>query len=143
MAHEIRSRAATIPPSTLASAPVTVDISFPPRIVERITWRVPKGAVGLMGWALTSGGGWVIPADYGTYLIAEGESGNWAMEGLHDSGAWQVTGYNLGNQPHTVMLEFHLKFLRLRDEPPAMFDAMSLAAVPDLSRAGPPVTRRR
>ena len=29
------------------------------------------------------------------------------MEGLHDSGKWETTGYNTGAFPHAVFVRFH------------------------------------
>lgn len=108
MAQEIREFAVTIPAGTPISAPVTVDISFPERIVEAIVWKVPSGPSGLMGWQLTSAGAPVIPIQQGTYIVTDNQFATWDLEGYLDSGNWQVTGYNLGIYPHTVYLTFLL-----------------------------------
>lgn len=75
-------------------------------VTELIRWRVPKGSQGLMGWQLTSSGAQVIPATPGAFMVAVGESGVWQLAGLHNTGDWNVTGYNLGAYPHTIYLEF-------------------------------------
>lgn len=108
MVSEIRTRTVTIPAGTPITAPVTTDISFPPRIVTAIYWKVPPGPSGLMGWALTIAGNPVIPRDGGTYIIADGESDTWQLEDYPDQGIWQVTGYNTDIYPHSIYLTFLL-----------------------------------
>jgi hypothetical protein len=141
IAHEIRTFQVTIPPSTVTTAPFTQDVSFPPRIVNAIRWKVPKGAVGLMGWRLTSGGVQVIPNNAGAWIIADGESDRWELEEMPDGGKWDVTGYNFGNQPHSIWLTFHLSYIRPKPAPTVLLAPWQLAPVPDLSAAGPPVAR--
>lgn len=107
MATTVYARSAVIPAGTPIAAPVTIDVSIPQMVTETIEWRQPKGAAGLMGWRLTSGGAAVIPADINTWIITEGETGNFTLQGLHDSGKWEVTGYNLGTFAHGVYVRFH------------------------------------
>lgn len=108
MATELRAFAVVIPAGTALAAPVTVDVSFAPMITERIDWQVPHGSSGLMGWRLTSGGAQVIPKNPGGFLVADGQAGDWQFDGLHDSGKWEVTGYNTGVFPHVVNVRFHV-----------------------------------
>jgi hypothetical protein len=108
MAAEVREFAAVIPAGTPQGAPVTVDVSFPQRIVRQVTWRVPPGPNGLMGWRLSMGGVQVIPTNRGAWVVASDQAETWPLDGLPDSGAWQVTGYNTGAFPHTVYLAFLL-----------------------------------
>lgn len=75
-------------------------------VTEAIRWRVPRGANGVMGWLLSSSGAQVIPETPGGYTVADGESGSWQIENLHNTGDWHVTGYNTGAFPHAVRLEF-------------------------------------
>jgi hypothetical protein len=67
---------------------------------------MPRGSAGLVGWQLTSSGAQVIPANPGSFLVDDGRDGFWQLDSLHTSGDWNVTGYNTGNYPHTVYLEF-------------------------------------
>lgn len=108
MAQEIREFAVTTPPGTAKSAPLVTNISFPERIVTAITYRVPPGPSGLMGWALTSSGTPVIPIQPKTFMVTDNQADTWALEGYLDSGNWQVTSYNTGIYPHTVFLTFQL-----------------------------------
>lgn len=98
----------TVPAGTAKTAPVTVDVSFPPRTVLSVSWRVPPGPSGLMGWALTSAGAPVIPIQPGTYIVTDDQAGLWPLAGFLDSGNWQVTAYNTGLYDHTVYLTFEL-----------------------------------
>lgn len=108
MAQEIREFAITVPAGTLKTAPLTTPIVFPERIVTDISWRVPPGPSGLMGWQLTSAGTPVIPIQQGTYMITDNQADSWPLAGYLDSGNWAVTAYNTGIYPHTLYLTFLL-----------------------------------
>lgn len=108
MAQEIREFAVLVPHGTLQAAPLTVNISFPSRIVREISWRVPPGPSGMMGWQLTSAGTPVIPIQRNTYVVTDNQADRWQLEGYLDSGNWQVTAYNTGLYDHTVYLTFLL-----------------------------------
>jgi hypothetical protein len=108
VAQEIREFAVLIPAGTAKAAPLVTNISFPERLVTAVTYRVPPGPSGLMGWALTSAGTPVIPIQPNTYMVTDNQADTWDLEGYLDSGNWQVTGYNTGIYPHTVYLTFQL-----------------------------------
>lgn len=108
MAREIREFAVLVPANTPKAAPVTVNISFPAREVVAVSWRVPPGPSGLMGWQLTSAGTPVIPIQPNTYMVTDNQADTWPLEGYLDSGNWQVTAYNAGIYPHTVYFTFQL-----------------------------------
>ena len=127
MANEIRAAQATIPAGTPLSAPVTVSVAFPDRIVRSVRWRVPRGPGGLMGWQLTSDGVPVIPVVAGTWIVADDEADDWALDGYPTTGNWQVTGYNTGVYPHTVYLTFLLDLIT-----PAVTPAAVVAGTPAL-----------
>jgi hypothetical protein len=136
MAAEVRSFAAVIPAGTPKAAPVVVDVSFPERLVRAVKWRVPPGPSGLMGWRLSMGGVQVVPLPAGAWIVADGHADNWPFQGLPDSGAWQVTGYNTGMYDHTVYLDFLLDLVGA-----AAPSAAQLAAVPvDVTALNLPVT---
>lgn len=107
MATQIYANSATIPAGTPIAAPVTIDVSFPQMRTEVIEWHLPKGSAGLVGWRLTSGGAAVLPANLGSWIVTNAEKGTWALEELHTSGKWEITGYNLGTFPHTIYVRFH------------------------------------
>ena len=109
MATELRAYRVIVPAGTLQAAPVQVDVSFSPMVTDRIEWHQPRGAAGLVGWRLTSGGAAVLPKNQGAYIITEGQSGTWELTELHDSGKWEVTAYNLGTFPHAVDMRFHVR----------------------------------
>ena len=90
------------------TAPVTVSIAFPPRIVRQIDWRVPNGPMGLMGWQLAMGGLQVIPTEGDKFILANDEHATFYPVNYPDSGAWQVIMYNTGTFAHSVYLTFHL-----------------------------------
>lgn len=108
MAQEVREFAVTIPPGTSKANPLVTSVSFPERVVTAVSYRVPPGPSGLMGWALTSAGTPVIPIQPNTYIVTDNQAVTWDLEGYLDSGNWAVTGYNTGLYPHTVYLTFQL-----------------------------------
>lgn len=108
MAQEIREFAVMVPAGTAKATPLVTDISFPEREVIAVSYRVPPGASGLMGWALTSAGAPVIPIQQNTYIVTDNQFATWDLEGYLDSGNWQVTAYNTGLYDHTVYLTFLL-----------------------------------
>ncbi len=108
MAQEIREFAVLVPHGTTVAAPLVTNISFPSRIVTAVSWRVPPGPSGLMGWALTSAGTPVIPIQRNTYVVTDDQADTWQLEGYLDSGNWQVTAFNTGVYDHTVYLTFQL-----------------------------------
>lgn len=139
MATELFQKTATIPAGTPIAAPVVIDISIPAMVTERIEWHIPKGAAGLMGWRLTSGGAQVLPKNLGAWVVTAGESGQWQIEGLHDSGKWEVTAYNLGTFPHTVYVRLHASPSRaaLVWPNPMPLPLLTLTSAPDLTAVPP------
>lgn len=107
MASELRLFPVLVPHGTPASAPVHINTPFPPHKVTRISWRVPPGPRGEVGWQITMGGVVVIPKN-GGWIITDDEAAAWDLEDLPDSGAWQVTAYNTGTYDHTIYVTFHL-----------------------------------
>lgn len=142
MAVEVRNFTATIPAGTPIGAPVTVDISFPPRVVASIDWRVPGGPVGLMGWRLSMGKVQVIPTAGDQWIVADGESGTIYPPAGLQSGAWQVTGYNTGTHAHNVYLVFHLELPTPAPAEVQLVPAWALGNYPDLTGLLPPGPKR-
>jgi hypothetical protein len=142
MADEVRYFVVTVPANTPKTAPQVYDISFDPRNVESVEWKVPPGPSGLLGWYLSMGRAQVAPLPIGSYVIADNQSGVFTASKWPDSGAWTLTAYNTGAYPHSVYLTFHLNLITQPRAFPSLFSATDLMPSPDLSRAGPPVKRR-
>lgn len=136
MATEIYANSATIPAGTPIASPVTIDVSIPQMITELVEWHLPKGSAGLVGWRLTSGGAAVLPKNFGAWIITQAEKGSWPVEGLHDSGKWEITGYNLGTFPHTVYVRFHASPIGSKAPwpNPVPIPLLTLTSAPDLTR---------
>lgn len=107
-----------VPHGTSQAAPLVTSIRFPERVVTGISWRVPPGPSGKMGWALTSSGTPVIPIQPNTYIVTDNQADAWQLEGYLDSGNWQVTAYNTGLYDHTVYLTFRLNLIGATTPPP-------------------------
>lgn len=133
---------AVLPPGTDPTAPTRVPTPLPARRVHAIRWRIPAGPLGFMGWMITMGGTPVLPRPPGTFMVTDGHSGEWSLDGLPDSGAFEVTGYNLGAFPHTVYVTYMASPLIRAVYPGASVTAAQLAEAPDLSHAGPPLPPR-
>lgn len=142
MAREVRHFTATIPAGTPIAAPATVAIAMPPRIVRSIYWRVPNGPMGNFGWRITMGKVQVIPSAGDLFVVANDEHGTWEVHDFPDSGAWEVTGYNTGANPHSVYLAFHVDLPERPAQLRAPLDFTAPPFMPDLSRSRiPPATR--
>ncbi len=95
-----------IPAGTPKTAPVTFNLPLGPSIVNRVELDIPSGPNGLMGFFLGSSGGQIIPTNAGAFIIANDDHLGWDLDGLITSGAWTLTGYNLGTYDHTVYVRF-------------------------------------
>jgi hypothetical protein len=135
---EIRSYQMTVPAGTLITAPSVQAITFPPRVVSGIRWKVPPGPSGLMGWALTIGGSPVIPRVHGTYFVTDNDADTWTLEGYPDQGQWQFTAYNTDIYPHTVYLDFLLDQIVTTAPMPAQIPSTDLSSAPAVALPSAP-----
>lgn len=94
-----------------------------------------------MGWQLAMGGVQVVPTGSDTWIIDDGTSGVFTLDGYPDSGAFQVIGYNTGAYPHSIFLVFHLDLPERRQVAPAPLNSAVTSAAYDLSQLGAPVRR--
>lgn len=111
MAREVRAFNVTIPAGTPKTSIQVTALEFPPRIVTGISVRVPPGPNGQMGFRIGSAGVPIIPQQADAWLILNDEVLNWQLSGYHDSGAWQLQGYNEGQSDHTVYVRFLLELV--------------------------------
>ena len=107
-AVEVRSFAVTVPAGPPIATPAVTQVNFPARIVSGVTWKVPPGPSGNLGWRLTMNNGVPVIPTGGGWIIADNESDTWALQAQPDSGYWEVTAYNTGTYPHTIYLYFLL-----------------------------------
>lgn len=144
MASEIRDYVFTIPAGTLDTAPATLDVSFPARVVDTLEVMVPPGPNGNMGFALQNSGVQIIPVN-DSWIIANGTTLVWPLNGYITSGSWQLSGYNTGAFDHTIYVRFLLELIAATPagSAPAFLPVSQLApaqllpAIPALSAAGP------
>lgn len=106
MSDEVRSYQATFPAGTSQSTPLTVAISFPPRVVNTLEIIVPPGPSGLMGFRISMGGVPVLPIQANTWLVTDDDKIVWPLDGFPTSGAWQIQGYNTDEYDHSVYLRW-------------------------------------
>lgn len=98
----------TIPAGTPADAPLTFNLTMPPRAVVEIDVRIPPGPRGYVGFAIYAAGAQVLPTNLGEWFIGDNEPLNWPLESPITSGAWQLTGYNTGQYDHTLYVIFRM-----------------------------------
>lgn len=108
MARELQTFNVVVPAGTPQAAPVHLPTVFPVRVVRRITWRLPPGCSGLVGFYVSMGKVPVMPQPPGTWIVGDGESGAWDLEDQPDSGAWEVTAYNTGSFSHQIRIDYHV-----------------------------------
>lgn len=108
MAREVYRFPVTVPAGTLQANPQVTELAMPPRIVRRVEVTVPPGPHGLVGLQLTSGGQQMIPINRGQFLTPDGRTLEFDLDDYITSGAWELTAYNTGGQPHTVEIVFHV-----------------------------------
>lgn len=137
-ATEIRSFTVTCPPGTLQSAPQVTNIPMPPRVVENIRIRVPKGPNGIMGFSIGAAGVGFLPFGASTFIVASDEVINWAVNGEISSGAWQAFMYNTGKYPHSILLQFtvHVPDVDNPGIDPAIITAISSLSAPPSAGSG-------
>lgn len=136
VAAEIRAFTLAIPAGTPSTAPITLDVSFPPRRVDTIEVVVPSGPSGVVGWAVLNAGVRMIPYLSDPWIITSGETISWPLERQVESGSWQVSGYNTGTNAHSVYFRFLLSLTTDKAPPPTLaFDsALINAQAPDLGQ---------
>lgn len=106
MARDIQQFSCTIPAGTPASAPVTVNMTMPARIIESVIISIPPGPRGELGFALAAAGVQYLPSNAGGFVVADNATFTWDLEGVIESGAWQLIGYNTGYFNHTISVIF-------------------------------------
>lgn len=116
MAYQVRHFAVTVPAGTLQAAPQVTEITVPVMRLLAVDWHLPPGCVGLVGFLLSMGGIPVQPLPTGTFVVGDNRYGHWTLEDAPDSGAWEVTAFNLGLNPHTIQVDLHLEPI-IRPEP--------------------------
>lgn len=98
--------APTIPAGTNPTSPYVTDLTIPSLQVDAISWKVPPGPRGFMGWALGVSGAQIIPQGGGSWIVTDNEDNLWTLDEQPTTGAWTFFGYNLGRYNHTVYLRF-------------------------------------
>lgn len=111
MADEIRQNTLYVPAGTLITAPVILDVSFPPRNVQAIEIVVPAGVNGAVGFQILNSHVPVIPYDSDDWIISNGEVISWPITNAINSGSWQLAAYNTGTNDHTLYVRWLLEYL--------------------------------
>lgn len=108
MSLEVRAFTLVVPAGTTAAAPFVLDCTFPARQVDSITWRVPPGPRGVMGWQIQNSGLRILPTAPDAWIVTDDEKDTWDLEDAITSGSWQLAGYNTGANNHSVYVRFNV-----------------------------------
>lgn len=111
MADQVQQFACTIPVGTPISAPVVFNFNLGTFTVDEIDVKVPDGCNGAVGFRIAAAGTQLIPFNVGAWAVFSGDYLTYPLTGQHNSGAWQLQGYNLGGFAHTLQVTFHLQLL--------------------------------
>ena len=130
-AIEVYAFALTIPTGSTPAAPNSQPIQFPSRKVVGIEADVPDGWNGMVGFAIAQDNQQIIPANRGQWIIASGDVLHWNLDGLPDTGDFNLLAYNTGIYPHTLYIRF---LCALLDQAQATQNA-TIAAVAGLTSA--------
>jgi hypothetical protein len=126
----IRPFDVTIPPGTTKAAPLVTPTVFDPNVVESIRWRFPNGCNGFVGIQIGARGVPVLPGGIGHFLVHNGDTTGYDIEGHHTTGDWSVIGYNLGTFAHTIHVEFKVhRNTKVRPDLFILGDASSILAL--------------
>jgi hypothetical protein len=105
-ADEVYAFAVTIAAGTQQTSPQVTSIPIPPRTVNAVEAVVPPGCSGLVGFRLGMVGQQIIPINSGGWIISDDDKITWPVQGLPESGAWQLIGYNTDIYDHTIQVRF-------------------------------------
>lgn len=119
MAYKIASFSFTIPAGTPPTAPAILSTPVGNFELTGVEFIVPPGANGNVGFRLATGGQQVIPDNAGAWVIASGEKIPWSLSGQLTTGAWQVVGYNTGQNDHTIQIRYLLDLITVPTALPA------------------------
>lgn len=106
MPIEVRHFSVTIPAGTEVGSPVISSLAMPPRDVNTMRVLVPPGARGHVGFSIGAANQPILPFDQGAWIVADGDTIEWALDDQIDSGAWQLFAYNTGSYDHTLYVTF-------------------------------------
>lgn len=126
MAENFPEFACTLNTGTTPSSPQTIPMNFNPAEVEQIIVRVPPGPRGEVGFAIATGGVWVIPDPTTTWIVENDTELAFPVTNAHNSGSWQLIGYNTGTYPHTLKVMF-------QTNPPSPAYTSVTPAAPDMT----------
>lgn len=115
MPRQVFRFSVTVPAGTLQSAPQVTALTMPERVVRSVEVTLPPGPHGLVGFQFTHQGSQLLPINPGQFIVMDGRTRRWDLEEYLTTGAWQLTAYNTGANPHTLEIGFECDIV----QPPA------------------------
>jgi hypothetical protein len=106
----------TCPAGTTQANATETDCSFVPGTVRVIEVVIPPGHAFTTGIAIAIAHQQVIPNSGSFWLSDDDAKLRFEVENYGNAGSWQVHTFNLGTNPHSWQLRFHVDELT---EPPA------------------------
>lgn len=117
MAQRIEIKSITVSAGTQIATPQTTALPWRQGFPERVEFRIPPGASGLMGVRLLHSGTRVIPRSEDEWLVTDNESVSWPLEGYASNPNWTVQAYNLDVYPHTFQIRMLLNEIIVSQAP--------------------------
>jgi hypothetical protein len=106
VARQVFTHQVTIPAGTPMATPLSTAIPLPQCIVRQVEFLIPDGCSGQVGFAIGAAGQAVIPYAAGSWIVGNGETIVWQLDGQIDSGAWEFFAFNTGAFDHTIYSRF-------------------------------------
>lgn len=102
MASRVELFAVTVPLGTAIASPQVTALDFDIAEVDAVSFLVPKGCNGLVGFQLRHSNAGVFPREDTKWIIANGETIDWPVEHAPTGRKWQLRAYNTGIFDHTI-----------------------------------------
>jgi hypothetical protein len=118
----------TTPASTPVGSPYETNLVFPSLEVVEISWKVPPGPRGNLGWQLGVSGEAIVPANKDVYIVTDDEENTWGLVEQPTTGDWYFKAYNTGQYPHTVYLRFLCEPVTLQTTSSATLSLLDVAS---------------
>lgn len=90
---------------------MSLDCSFPPRLVTAIQAVIPAGVNGVAGFQIQNSGVKLLPYDSDDWFVGNNETVPIDLQNQITSGSWQVAGYNIGQNDHSFTFRFYLSVI--------------------------------
>ena len=115
MSEYVYQYSLTIPAGTSKSSPAEFFVPIDNLEIEAIELEVPHGPAGTMGFAIFNSGTAWKPDLPGAWIVWNGKTDTWWLDGQPNAGHWSIRGYNTGAYDHTVYTRWFVSQVHTKD----------------------------